>query len=214
MATRGLDLTTREQARALESPVRQEIVDAVAAGGACTVAEIGAWLDRRPDTLYYHVAALVRAGIMVEAGRVRTGRRFGRIYDVAGRPVRLARGKGRGGIGGAEMARVLNAGVRLGARDLAKALRTGVAATEGAGRNLWGGRVRGWLGARDAARAGQLIEELAGILRAGRPGAAGDVMPFSFTYVLTPVAVKPPRGGAGRKKSGPRGVPRARRKDR
>ena len=173
----------RAQAAALVSPVRQEIVDAVAAAdGPCTVAQIAAWLGRRPDALYYHVTALVRAGLLVESGSVRAGTRFGAIYDVPGRPLRL---NPRGEIGAQALARVMQAALRLADRDFRRALEHGDAIVEGPHRNLRGGRCKGWIADEDLSEINALFERLLSLMHNTRPRPGARA--FAFTYAFVPV---------------------------
>ncbi len=185
----------RVRVRALESPVRQEIVDAVASGGACTMAQIGSWLGRRPDTLYYHVTALVKVGLLKEVGRQRAGKRFCAVYDVPARPVFIGMG---GGVGGEDVARVIRSALRVADRDLRRSLAAGEAVSEGPGRNFWGGRVRGWVKSEDLERVGALLDEIAELIQRGAApdaGVDGGELGYSFTYVAAPVAARSKRRG-------------------
>lgn len=174
----------KKQAAALVSPVRQEIVDAIAAAGPCTMARLGELLGRRADTLYYHVSALAKAGLLLEVGRERTGRRFGAVYDVPGRPMLID----YGAVGGEPVARVVRAVIRLGARDFARAVTSAEAVTSGTTRNLWGGRVKGWVTDTDLAEVNRLIERLTVLIQRGKPRDGARAQ--SLTYVLTPVVGK------------------------
>lgn len=195
-AAQPLVIRRRDQVEALVSPVRQEIVDAVAAAGPSTIAQIAEWLGRRPDSLYYHIAALVEAGLLVEAGRRRTGRRFGAVYDVPGRPMSI---RDEGSIGAGPVIKVVRAALRLADRDFRRALENGSAVMEGPARNVRGGRVKGWMDAKDLAEANELITRLSELVQRGgpRPGAAAQ----SFTFVLTPVATTGSRRSTGRSKA-------------
>ncbi len=55
--------------RALRTPLRHAIVQALTRLGACTVRELADELGHEPASLYYHVHALEDAGIVVAAGR-------------------------------------------------------------------------------------------------------------------------------------------------
>lgn len=171
-----------EQAEALVSPVRQEIVNALSAAGPSTVAQIARLLGRRPDTLYYHVAALERVGLLVRSGRVRAGKRFGVVYDVPARPIRIERG---GAVSDEAIARVVRASLRLADRDFRRALKEGAAVTHGPGRNLRGGRVKGWIDEADLPELNDLIARICDILERGEPRPGARLQ--SFSYVLTPV---------------------------
>jgi len=67
--------------RVLIAPVRYEIAEAVLGIGPCSIAEIGAAIDRPADALYRHVAQLIAAGLLVEAGVRQVGRRAERLVD-------------------------------------------------------------------------------------------------------------------------------------
>jgi len=174
----------KRQVAALASPVRQEIVDAVAAAGACTMARMGELLGRKADTLYYHVAALVKVGLLVEVGRERTGKRFGAVYDVPGRPLRID----YQAVGSAAVSRVVSSAIRLGGRDFSRAIASDEAVTSGESRNLWGGRAKGWVTEEDLPELNRLIERLTELVQRGKPRDGAWAQ--SFTYVLTPVVKK------------------------
>lgn len=187
------------QLRALVSPVRQEIVDVLAAIGPLTVAQIAELLGRKPDALYYHVTALEKCGLLVETDRVRAGRRFCAVYDTPGRPLTIdysAR------VAPALISRVIRAALRLAGRDFSAGFGNANARPAGPDRNLWGARVRGYLQPEDLPRANLLLTELHTLLRQ-RPATA-QAQPHSFTFVFsplaTPSATTPPPKTTRRKK--------------
>lgn len=186
--------------RALNSPVRQEIVDAFVAAGPCTIAELAHHLGRASDSLYFHVKRLAEVGLLVERDSRRDGRHVASVYDVPGRPIRI---RYRAGSQGAARARsidsVVQGAIRLGARDFSRAVASGSASTEGRGRNLWGGRAKGWVDEHDLAELNTLIERASAILHGGRPGPGRR--PASFTFVLAPVQPSP---RAPKRRAGPR----------
>lgn len=71
--TKPFLLTDPSMVKALASPARQEIVDALQAAGARTIAELAALLARPADSLYFHVRSLVKVGLVVERGERREG---------------------------------------------------------------------------------------------------------------------------------------------
>ena len=121
----AVEVARPSQLGALVSPIRQEIVDAISAAGPSTMAQIAEWLGRPADTLYYHVAALRRVGLLVESGRRRTGRRFGAVYDVPGRPLLM---RPKGSKAPQAIRSVVRAALRLADRDLKRSLEAGLAA--------------------------------------------------------------------------------------
>src|ERR1700739_2463429 len=73
-----------QQLRVLAAATRQEIVDVLAEMGTVSAAELAATLGRPPDALYFHVRALIRAGLVLEAGhRSRKGRKEALFRTVA-----------------------------------------------------------------------------------------------------------------------------------
>lgn len=217
----AVEVARPSQLGALVSPIRQEIVDAISAAGPSTMAQIAEWLGRPADTLYYHVAALRRVGLLVESGRRRTGRRFGAVYDVPGRPLLM---RPTGSKAPQAIRSVVRAALRLADRDLKRSLEAGLAAGgasgflsgrssggasatgapsdgrapmpcfEGPDRNVWAGRTKGWVTAADLRRIASLMDEIVAIVGRGapRPGAHAQ----SFTFVLAPVVSRPARRGA------------------
>jgi len=64
------------------APVRLEIVESMRIIAPCSIAEIAESLDRPADTLYRHIEKLKRAGVVVDAGTRRAGRRVEQVYDL------------------------------------------------------------------------------------------------------------------------------------
>ncbi|MCE7973989.1 MAG: ArsR family transcriptional regulator [Leptolyngbya sp. PLA1] len=174
-------VTSGEQRRALASPVRQEVVDTLHAAGPSTMARLAGLLGRPADGLYFHVKVLLRVGLVVEAGTSGSGRSLAAVYDVPGRPLRLAYGSTRAER--AEIARIIRAAIRLSQREYERACARGERA-EQPGRVLWGGRAKGWLSGVQQRRAGTLLKELESLLQSGSPGRGARLM--SFGYLLAP----------------------------
>src|SRR5437868_2035026 len=73
-----------DQMSALASPVRLELLDALARMGQASLAELAQALGRPADGLYYHVRALQRVGLVTAAGtRTRNGRREALVRALA-----------------------------------------------------------------------------------------------------------------------------------
>jgi DNA-binding transcriptional ArsR family regulator len=64
------------------APVRLEIVEVMRMIAPCSIAEIAAALDRPADALYRHIDKLRRAGVVIEAGSRRSGRRTEQVFDI------------------------------------------------------------------------------------------------------------------------------------
>jgi len=185
-----------DQLRALASPVRQEIVDVLDSGGPIGVAAIAHALGRPPDALYYHVRHLLRVGLLVSAGRRRTRGREEELFDVAARPVALARrpdARHRQAVHG-----IVAAMLRLTARQHAAASRRAETDQAIESRALWGSRVSGWLTPDDVDRIVGLLHRINATIRRRRRRGGGRL--HAFTFVLTPVVTArrrtPSRGPA------------------
>lgn len=188
--------------RVLASPIRQEIVDAFVAAGPSSIAEVARHLGRASDSLYFHVRRLVSVGLLVEKEPRREGRHVAAVYDVPGRPMRIAYGGALGrGSGRRAVGSVVQGAVRLGARDFARASERGDACVTGPHRELWGGRAKGWVDEAGLEELNALIERASAILHAGRPGKGRRAV--SFTFILAPVrtSVRAP-GADGSSRSG------------
>lgn len=185
--------------RALASPVRQEVVDALQAAGPRTVAELAALLGRPADGLYFHVRALEKVGLVVERERRQEGRHVSAVYDLAERPVRLSYDRP---VRRADIARVVRGAIRLSLRDFQGALvREG--ATAGPERALWGGRAKGWVTRAELREMNGLLARMHEILHAGRPREGARCM--SLGFVLAPVKTtsrRPAQAGSRRRAEG------------
>ena len=80
-----------EQLAAIRSPVRQEIVDALAGTAIRTVAEIASMLGRSPHSLYHHVRVLERVGLILNMGIQRRNRRDETLYATPARRLLIHR---------------------------------------------------------------------------------------------------------------------------
>ena len=130
--------------RAVISPARDEILDAVAANGPCTVMWLGAFLGRKPDSLYHHVRVLRRVGLLLETLSPNSQGRATAVYDVPGRPIFL-----RYELGDPRKVRAVTAyagsALRIAHRRFAQGFKSDHAVVRGPARNLWAARWRGWL---------------------------------------------------------------------
>lgn len=180
-----------EQIAALASPVRQEILDALAGMPGSSVADLADALGRPPDSLYYHVRALVRVGLIVAGGGDR-GRR-GALYRTIAPHLRLAYDPSSP-VNASLVGRAVASMMRLAARDFRRGFRLGVAVS-GSRRELWAGRSSGWLSGADLARVNSLLTRLSALLQSSRrrPGSRFAAV----TFTLVPLEPRP------RRKEGP-----------
>lgn len=134
-----------DQIRALATPARQEIIDALLSSGPTSVSEIAAVLGRPADSLYHHIRILQKKGLVVAAEVRRRGRRDEVVYDVPGRPMRIDYDLGNRRVS-AGIIGAIGAMLRIAQRDFNEAVAAGTAAVDGPYRDLWAARLKGWIG--------------------------------------------------------------------
>ncbi len=173
------------QLRALTAPARQEIVDALEAGGPASVAQIGRLVGRPADALYHHLRALQRVGLVTEVDRRLEGRHAFAVYDLCGRPLRIPMDAT---LRTSDVSRVVAASQRLALRDFQRALSEKTGVFSGELRTLWAARTKGWADEARLRRINRLLAALLRAIRGGRPetGAA----PISLAFVLAPTPVR------------------------
>ena len=171
------------QIRCLTSPIRQEIVDAIAASGAMSIADLARHLGRAADGLYFHVRALLRVGLLVEQSSIRRGKRFAAVYDVPARPLVIQQFPAQA----RSIGRVVASALRLAGRDANRALKDRSTSTKGPARTLSAGRVKGWLTETERKRLNVVLDELLSILRSAQPGPQRTL--HAFTYVSAPAQI-------------------------
>jgi hypothetical protein len=172
------------QLRALASPVRQAIIDAVVAAGPCAMKDIAAYVGRPANALYHHVHALRQVGLLTErpakAGRGRPGV----LFDVPGRPM-VIRYEPEVTRTGPPMRRIVNAMTRAAARDFAKGYRRGVAVS-GETRSLWAARSEAWLTDAELRAVNRMLVRAIRLVQTGAPRAGAPARLHSLTFVLAP----------------------------
>ncbi len=178
--------------RAIISPARDEILDAVAANGPCTVMWLGGFLGRKPDSLYHHVRVLRRVGLLLETLSTNSQGRATAVYDVPGRPMFL-----RYELGDPRKVRAVTAyagsALRIAHRRFAQGFKSDYAVARGPARNLWAARWRGWLTPAELRKANVLLTRLVALLRESGSRGRGEARLYDLTYVLSPAST--PTGG-------------------
>ena len=174
-------ISSSAQLRALASGARQEILDLLARTGPASAADLGRLLQRPPDGLYYHLRALVRAGLVRAGSRVREGRSEA-LYRSVHREPTLRHDVGPGGNSAAVTA-IVSSMLRLGARDFRKAAASGGVRTEGPRRDLWALRVAGRLVEGDLETVNRRIRALKDAVTRRRTG--GKL--YALTILITPL---------------------------
>lgn len=177
-------LTDPRQIRALVSPARQEIVDAIHSTGPLTISALAALLGRPADGLYFHIRTLESVGLLRRVGEAPTGKRTGGIYDVCARPLRIQYDQSRPAVAKA-ITSVSGSMVRLAHRDVVRAFRQKLVVPDGEHRNTWSGRVKGWLSKDQLAQVNRHWRAIGEIFNAARP--APETSLFAATFVMTPI---------------------------
>lgn len=173
-----------KQVRALESPMRQEIVDALAVLGPASITDLAEHLGRAADSLYFHVKKLVKVGLVQEIEKERAGRHVWAMYALPSQSVRLAYDSSSA----RSIKNVVAGALRLSLRELGQALADGDQRLSGPERNVWGARTKGWLSPADCAEIDRLLERLVQIMKRHGPGPGRTV--HSLAWVFSPSQVR------------------------
>ena len=178
-------VTEIKQLVALARPEREDIIDAVAVLGPCTVPEMARFLGRSRHALYYHVRALRAVGLLIESEVRREGVKTTSQYDLPGRPVITKYNLGTARSRAAVM-RLGRIRYRTGERGFQRACRSRDVVVEGPQRNLWVAHWKGWLTEEELAEANRLLLELVDVFRHGAD-ADGNRKPHELTFGIAPV---------------------------
>jgi len=90
---RILHITKPGQLRALRTPLRQEILQAMSLLGSASVKELASALGRAPASLYYHVHELENVGLIRAKAERRSGTRTETVYETTADQIRIDRTK-------------------------------------------------------------------------------------------------------------------------
>ncbi|MCY0911724.1 helix-turn-helix domain-containing protein [Massilia antarctica] len=167
----------------LASPIRQEIVDMLAAlGGEASAGDVAEHLGRHVDGLYYHLKILCKAGLVaaVDAG-ADGGRRFRLSGDA--RPLRLAY-KTADEAQAQTLRMFIHGLLQVAEQDFNAALTKGDVITQGSERELWAARNKAWLSADELVEVNELLERLCVLM--SRPRTPERDRLLSCTFVLVP----------------------------
>ena len=187
------------QLAALVSAPRQEIVDVLAEMGTVSVAELAATLGRPADALYFHLRALVKAGLVRQlAHRASNGRQealFRTVADELRLHYQPRRADNRTAVSA-----LVRSMLRLGMRDFERAMRRRDVAVSGTHRELWALRQTGRLTPTRVAEVNRAIEQL----RHSATRTRGEGRLYAITVLLTPIDRRRRTGAARNKKAGKR----------
>ena len=171
-----------DQLRALASPVRQEIIDAVTASGPISISTLARVLGRTPHALYFHIRKLESLGLLKKKSGpgVRQGPSLwydarGRpavLYDVPSHPMALAYRPGDTRTH-RPMTDIARAMARSAARSFAEAYRSGNAVVSGQRRNLWASRSKRYITPRELEILNAHLRAIVSLLNKSSVGTAG-----------------------------------------
>jgi predicted ArsR family transcriptional regulator len=189
-------ITSAAAVESLAYPLRQELVDTLQAfGGEAAAGDLAEHLGRPVDGLYYHLRLLVECGLLSEhRGRNSAGRmeRRYRISAPGEGPLRLAYRPRQ--TRSAEALRKVVAGMlRIAGRDFVRALGDEEVVVEGARRQLWAARGKGWVSNAQLQEMNELLTRLLVMLEQPRDATRPHLM--SVCFAMAPVAARPKRRG-------------------
>jgi DNA-binding transcriptional ArsR family regulator len=180
----------------LASPIRQEIVDTLAAlGGHVSAAELALQLGRHADGLYYHLKVLCKAGLLTEsAGGDEEARRYA-LPGEATRALRLAY-RTETAADRQALRKFARGLLKVAQEDFEEALDRPNPAVSGDARELWASRSKAWLSRDEVVEVNGLLQRLCELMSQPRTAERDRIL--SCTFVLAPHVPRPKRrGGAG-----------------
>ena len=186
-AARQFRIREPTQLRSLGSPVRQEILDALAAAGESSTADLAALLGRRPQALYYHLRALERVGLVRRSGSRRNGKSDAVLYSVPAPRMVIEYRFGSRPFA-TDMARTARSLLRLSERDFLRALRSPAAVAEGPRRNLLVSRAKARLTGEQLERVNALFTGVLERLAKSQGQREGAL--HAVTLVIAPIEAK------------------------
>ena len=164
--------------RALASPVRLAILDALEAMGPCPAADLASVIGLNPDAVYYHLRMLLKLGLVTSRAESR-----GAVFDVAARPLALAYSRETRTVSavGKVVAAMLRAALRLFSRAL-----DGSGTMKGPRREIWAAQRFARLNSEQLTRLNQLLNAVLDLLAEARH-STDDGKLYAVTFVLTPM---------------------------
>jgi predicted ArsR family transcriptional regulator len=176
-----------DQIRAVSSPIRQEIVDRLAALGPAGARELARSLGRMPTSVYHHLTQLVRVGLVKTVRRDGDRGRPGLLYATVAPRMRLARAA-RLRRNWKPLARAGSSAAKQAGRAYAEGFDARHWAIEGTGRNHWFFRVVATPSRARLKRINALLDRLAELAWTSdrRPGP-----PITIAWFLAPLASRP-----------------------
>lgn len=172
----------------LASPVRQEIVDTMAAlRGEASASELAAELGRHADGLYYHLKLLVKARLIVPLKKADGEEQRYRLAGGGVLPLRLAYRKANA----PALRKFVHGLAQVAEEDFSAALERDGVVMAGEARQLWAARNKCWLSREELVQVNALLEQLCTIMSQPRSPERDQLV--SCAFVLAPVAAQDKR---------------------
>lgn len=150
-----------DQINALISPTRQEIIDTLQAMGTASVPDLARQMARPADALYYHVRALSKAGLLQQVDTRQIGRHQEAVYATLEPEKRLKLlYRSEQPAATEAITQLVASMLRASGRDFARAIGDPSCQLDGPRRELWAGRIKGWVSPTELERINVLLDEL------------------------------------------------------
>jgi hypothetical protein len=189
-----------KQLAALRSPVRQEIIDALAPTRIRTVAELASMLGRSTHSLYHHVRVLERVGLILNMGIERRNRRDEALYATPGRLLRIHRDP-RSATFRRNMRGLVAGMLRLTERDFVRELARRASTKVVPSMNLSAGRMKGRLTTGQLHEVLRLMGRLYDLLGNHPEQTVGTM--HALTMVISPLGEHSSKKTGGPRRSTP-----------
>ena len=179
-----LYISEPRQLRALRTPLRQDILQAMSLLKSASVRELATAMDRPPASLYYHVHELEDAGLITKRTARRSGTKTETVYEPAAEQIRIDRTK--------HTRRFVEALSDLHKATLSQATREVTAALcarssgDSSDNSLMLVRLSARLSRDDVKKAQRMLDELAAFL--GERDSSVNEETFSFTAAMAKLA--------------------------
>jgi DNA-binding transcriptional ArsR family regulator len=176
-------LSERRRLAAIASPSRMEIIGALRMHGPRSIRELAAQLDRPADGLYHHVRTLLKAGILVERGQRKVGRRTEVVYELTAERI-AGRLDPKSAQSKAAAVRAGSAALRLAHREFRTAIENDALTLTRGLPNIRVSRQKVWLTDKGLVELHRLLGQVEQLLTADSNVKRGR--PHAITIVLAP----------------------------
>lgn len=180
-----LEIGQPAQLEALTSPVRLEMLELFGLFGPCSVTDVARHMERAPDSLYYHVRKLVEVGLLVRSGDRAGTHRSEALYRLPADELEIPREADSADVRRTRR-RTIDAFLRLAGRELDAALMDEDAEDEGAGRVLYGRRLRAKISTSALAEVNRHIAAIEDVFAQAKERGEAEGTTVAVTIVMTP----------------------------